>query len=241
VREPVVFRVDSTTASLHTEYNGVADSLYQLQLGVELALFFASKTGGKTGDVAGDVDRLLKLPACFDAVKDGDGGAILDKCLGVDEIAETGLAGAYLATLMFVGPVIEYFHSRANLTIDLFNHRDQYDIRFGSTQSTPSGRTLTCHALDQLDGDVLHWTVQYDGPAGTVFDNARDYYVLYGQSGPPAYPTHETGVLVPGQSIVIDVVYAPPPPPEGTVYVIALGALPDYPSDITLVGSCLRH
>lgn len=126
-RRAVTFSVDGATAGMNTEFNGVADSLYQLQLGVETLIAILGRFG-----ITADKNVALTLagaPGCAATIGDPTGGNIIANCFSPGDILRAfGPKAVFAAAFMAIGPLIEFFHSRFNALGDLISHRDQYSI-----------------------------------------------------------------------------------------------------------------
>lgn len=128
VRRPATLSVDATTASMNVEFNGLADSLYQLQVGIETALSLLSKFG-VSGDRYEAVATLLQGAKCAETLNDPTGGNIIGNCFDAKSILTAfGPKAVFVAALMTVAPLIEFFHSRFNAIGDVISGRDRYTI-----------------------------------------------------------------------------------------------------------------
>ena len=135
-RESVTYAVEST-ATFRIEADGLAQSLYQLQFGAELALTFWTRFGT---DEEGMLKKLLSAVVdsgeCLNALKSLDnGGTLIKQCFGNAKLlAENlGVKGALLAAVMTVGSVVEFFHSEFNALGDEMNGRTRYSLRIEQT------------------------------------------------------------------------------------------------------------
>lgn len=128
-RRSVTFHVDTGTARLTTEFNGLANSLYQLQIGIETLLSILSRFGIGGGDAVAKTAALLQSPKCASTMFDPTGGNIVANCFSPGDIVRAfGPKAVFAAAFMAVGPVIEFFHSQFNALGDLLSGRDRYEI-----------------------------------------------------------------------------------------------------------------
>ena len=119
-------------AILRTEFDGVADSLYQLQYGIELAVFFlANGRVSTTKSIAELTEAFLSVDKCRAVLDLPELGAadLLRGCFTPDILADNfGIAGAFGAVFMLSGALVDFFRSRANAFGDILNGRDEYRL-----------------------------------------------------------------------------------------------------------------
>lgn len=137
---------DGEQAAIGAEYNGNAQSLYQLETGVVLALNILDRFGAGGGVVSNGkisksaFDKVAQVMGKFALVKECGNelfkleefnpGSLMSKCFDVDTIMTVfGWKGVLLAPAMVAGPVINFFRSEFNAIGDLLNGRDRYALR----------------------------------------------------------------------------------------------------------------
>ncbi len=144
-REAMTFRVDAangSTAVLHTEFDGLGQSLYQLQVGVQTALDLMTAFGFKATKSAVTVAAgLVGASDCATTLEHPtDAGSILSKCFGVGNMIRVlGTSALLVAPLMVASGLIEFFHSEFNAVGDQVSHRDDYSIRITSARAVTAG------------------------------------------------------------------------------------------------------
>jgi hypothetical protein len=131
-REQLTFavRLDrGATGTVHTRFDGVGFSLYQLQVGVESVLEILTRFGAGSGIQAVDlVDKLLAVPNCASAIA-GTAGDLLAKCFSKSLLADVLGPKAYLVTpFMWTGEILSFFRSSFNALGDQLHARDRYRI-----------------------------------------------------------------------------------------------------------------
>ena len=125
-RSAATLLVDGDRSALATEFDGLAYSLFQLQVGVETAVAFLSKFGMST---TGSADLLLQSSKCLGTLTVPTGGNIIANCFELRDIVNAfGPKAAFIAPLLFVGPLIEFFHAAFNGLGDIISGRDRYNI-----------------------------------------------------------------------------------------------------------------
>ncbi len=150
-RRPVTMSVDSPAASLNIEFNGLADSLYQLQVGVETALTLLSKFG-VSGDWYQAAATLVQSAKCAATMFDPTGGSIIANCFDAQSILDAfGPRAVVVAMLMTVAPLLDFFRSRFNAAADILQHRDEYWV----TISPLAQPTTTPAPVPTANPDVL--------------------------------------------------------------------------------------
>lgn len=130
--------------SFTTEYNGFAESLYQLEFGITTLLNVLTRFGAGGGTisngavkitefdaVAEKMSKALQIKDCFNAINtdNPNSGDILSGCFDPAAIADMfGWKGVLLATVMVVGPVINFFKNSFETLKDLLTRQDQETI-----------------------------------------------------------------------------------------------------------------
>lgn len=117
------------SAKVRTEFDGSAQSLYALQVGVELAFAFLTKFG-LVGNIDKGLSVALQSTKCVTVLQDiGQTGRILRDCFDPAMLRQAfGQSGLFLAAIMTVAPVAEFFRSSLNALGDQFNGRDRYGV-----------------------------------------------------------------------------------------------------------------
>lgn len=130
-RESVTYAVDDD-ATFRAEADGLAQSLYQLQVGVELAAEIYVKFGGdKQKTRRKFVGISLKGKSCTGALQElENGGSLIRRCFNKKLLTEAlGPKGAVVANLMTGGALFEFFRSELNAAGDELNGRTRYTLR----------------------------------------------------------------------------------------------------------------
>ncbi len=130
---------------LHTEFDGVGQSLYQIDAGVRTLLSLLTRFGAGSPDTVVDVtEKILSGSDCASTVKDANGGDIIAKCFSPKQILVAfGAKALFLAPLMTVGPVLQYFRSESNAIFDQLNQRDDYRVEVSRMESRTTTTTTT--------------------------------------------------------------------------------------------------
>lgn len=161
-------------AAVRAEFDGLAYSLYQLQVGVELAGSFLSRFGTKTPD-ARTLDRFLSDAGCVDALVAAAPGRILSSCLDYDGLSSLfgGFGAAIAAPFFLAAGVVSFFQTAASSGFDLVTGRDAYSITITRAAAAPppatAPRTPPPLASEQL---VARYTELNDGCRGGSGDEA---------------------------------------------------------------------
>lgn len=120
------------STSVRTAFDGLAESVYALQTGVELAISFLTKFGlGKGITVNKVYDALHSSTACTAALAQLDeGGTVIRQCFSDPKLLYDafGPVGAAIGLIIAGAGVVEFFHSEFNGLGDQFNSRDRYVV-----------------------------------------------------------------------------------------------------------------
>lgn len=181
------------TGRIQTELDGVGQSLYALQTGVESLVAILTRFGaGSDIEAVEAVDRLLQTRSCADSLDKG-GGAVVAGCFTPTQlIAALGAKAVLIVPLMIFGPVLSFLRSEWNTLVDQFNHHDQYRIVIQHAQPTV---TLAAFAGDWT-GHTRSLSISPsgvgkesvdDGCCSRVFDLTFQLSALQGSS--PAHAT----------------------------------------------------
>lgn len=163
----------SGSARIRSEFDGLAQSLYALDMGVELAVSFVTKFGGnKAGAREKLASTLYGSQKCARQLGQlEDGGALIAKCFDIGTLTEAfGAKGAVAGAFMAVGAVVEFLRSELNALGDQLNGRDRYSIRVKRVQPPVLGRTDMVTNGDGW-GEVAPGEIYNGGvPSGLVQD-----------------------------------------------------------------------
>jgi len=147
--DEAIFRSDlapGKAAGLSSDYDGLAQSLYQLQFGVEAAvslMTFLGKSGITTVDTMG---TLLNASGCASAIR-SNVGDIYSKCLSPPNLIKAfGFKGLLAAGVLTAGPFVNFFRSELNSLGDQLNGRSRYRLvirNMSATQTTTTTEPTT--------------------------------------------------------------------------------------------------
>ena len=130
-RDEAVFKADLAAggrAGITTDFDGLSQSLFQLQFGVDTAVSIATKLKIFKGTAIDVFKTFLDLRSCASAIG-GTGGEIIQKCFTPSQIIKAfGFKGLLLAPLMIAGPFLAFFRSEFNSLGDQLNGRSHYAI-----------------------------------------------------------------------------------------------------------------
>jgi hypothetical protein len=191
--ETAVFGADlpgtGGTGQVRTQMDGVAQSLYALEVGLRTALEFLTEFGAGSGiavngaitdsmPVADMLDAALQDADCAAAVTRADFnlGELMAACFDADSLAAMfGRASAFLAPVLVVAPLIAFFKSELNAFFDQFDGRQYQRVtvtRADTAQLCPAG-PARCFgtATGDVDGDGRADTVSLtSGADGYGYD-----------------------------------------------------------------------
>jgi hypothetical protein len=116
--------------------------LYQLEFGVTTLVNVLTRFGAGSGlinngkiietgftTIVGYMDKFLTSKNCLNALLTLDPGTFISGCFSPAQILDAfGWKGLFLAPLLTVGSLVEFFHSELNVIGDQFNDRDKYQI-----------------------------------------------------------------------------------------------------------------
>jgi hypothetical protein len=174
-RDEVVFGADLTsggTGAIHTEFDGVGQSLYQLEVGVSVAVDMLTHFGASGHATLTALKTLLKSKDCASAIG-GSSGEVIEKCFTPGQIKEAfGYAGLLVAPIMAAGPILNFFRSEFNSVFDQVNHRDEYRvvIRRAAASSPPPPPATTTQASPPPSTSTSSGTSNELG-VGSTFDD----------------------------------------------------------------------
>ncbi len=132
------------SVSFTTEYDGFAESLYQLEFGVTTLINILTRFGAGGGTISNGAikidqfDRITELAGKFLHVKECAGalnrsspdvGAILAGCFDPATLGDVfGWKGVLLGAVLVVGPAAEFFRSQFETLSDLLQGRDRETV-----------------------------------------------------------------------------------------------------------------
>jgi hypothetical protein len=140
--DQATFRVDLSpgeVGGIQTQMDGLGQSLYALQTGINTALEILSKFGFSSSGSSSlnALNSMVGDTQCAASLGDGV-GALLANCFNPKQLLKTfGVKAAILIPLMIFGPIVAFFHSEWNALVDQFNHHDEYTVRIADNQSVP--------------------------------------------------------------------------------------------------------
>jgi hypothetical protein len=183
--EEMDFSVDlkpGTKAFISTEFSGLAQSLYQLQVGVTTAIQFITQFGAGVGvpvngaidptkfeKIVEFIDKYVLSPVeCASAVKTLNVGKILAGCFDPDKMFEVfGWAGFLLSPLTIAGSLMEFFRSSLDSIGAIIKGDDRYQILI--TRSDPAAAFSTYIGVWHVHGYDL--TIKADSTGMDVWHN----------------------------------------------------------------------
>lgn len=179
-REEYVFTIDlqpGHAVRLNAEYDGVAQAMYQLQIGLWTAINGLARFGAPTVKPAAQLlNDLLDLGGCATTVSDPpDLDRMIHGCFTDEALTKVFGKGAsaILSPAMLFGGFIEYFHNQVNVFGDLWNGRNRHVLvisRSKPAQSQPQPRQAACPNNETL---TSLYERGYPGPAVTVVGLSR--------------------------------------------------------------------
>lgn len=140
--------------SFTTEYNGFAESLYQLEFGVTTLVNILTRYGAGGGtisngaikisqfdQVAQKMSKALQHKECFNALNTDkpNTGAILSGCFDPAAIADMfGWQGVLVAVVMAAAPIINFFRNSFETLGDLLQGKDQETVTVSFNPPAPA-------------------------------------------------------------------------------------------------------
>jgi hypothetical protein len=124
---------------IQTEMDGLGQSLYALQVGVESLVSILTRFG-VGGPSAGfdTASKFLGIASCADAMNRG-AGAIISGCFSPSNLVSVfGTAGLLLAPVVAFGGLVAFFHSEWNALVDQFEGHDEYTVQIDRTGTISS-------------------------------------------------------------------------------------------------------
>jgi hypothetical protein len=141
--DQAIFGVDlnpGQVAGFRSDYDGLAQSLYQLQFGVEAAISLMTYLGNSGTSTVDTMGTLLNASGCASTIR-ASAGDIISNCLSPSNLIQAfGFKGLLIAPVLVAGPFVNFFRAELNSIGDQLNGRSQYRLVIGNT-STP--RTTT--------------------------------------------------------------------------------------------------
>jgi hypothetical protein len=130
-RERATYSV-AGNATFRTEFDGLANSLSQLEVGVETAVAIWTRLGADKKGLVGKLSDVFDSGKCLGALQHTDnGGTVIQRCLGdAKQLGDAlGWKGVALAAVMTSSSLVEFFRSELNALGDQLNGRDKYTLR----------------------------------------------------------------------------------------------------------------
>ncbi len=144
----ITYRVSLPVGSqggVSTSFDGVGESLYALQSGLEALVNIVDDGGAEAiSKTAKFMEEALSGAGCIAGVIAHNVGSILANCLGPNNLFHWfGWKSVIVVPLMIFGPLIEFFRSEFDALGDQLNGRDKYGILIQHTQGSTGGGTST--------------------------------------------------------------------------------------------------
>ncbi len=176
--------------SFTTEYNGFAEALYQLEFGITTLINILTRFGAGGGTISNGAIKIsefdkvaekmsaaLQIKDCFNAINtdNPNSGEILAGCFDPAALADMfGWKGVLLATVMVVGPVINFFRNSFDTLKDLLSGGDQeaITVAFNPPAEIPEGLAgkWSVHGMTAplvIDSKLTTTYGSNDGPCGS--------------------------------------------------------------------------
>ncbi|MFI5591808.1 hypothetical protein ACIA5G_42640 [Amycolatopsis sp. NPDC051758] len=189
--------------SFTTEYDGFAESLYQLEFGLTSLINILTRFGAGGGTISngalkiGEYDRVVEKVAkalgvkeCATAVdqRTPDVGAILKGCFSPAALADIfGWQGVLLGAVMVAGPAAEFFRSQFETLRDLLGGRDQETVTVGYNPRTsvPDPHVVRFDGIGPLNIGLTAKDLRGRGytDQGNAYDQSAPSCVRYAKDG----------------------------------------------------------
>ncbi len=140
--------------TFYTEYNGFAESLYQLEFGVTTLINILTRYGAGGGTISNgaikitEFDRVaekmgkaIERKECLNALSTDkpDSGAILSGCFSPAAIADMfGWKGVLVAVVMAAAPIVNFFRNSFETLGDLLQAKDQEMVTVSFNPPAPA-------------------------------------------------------------------------------------------------------
>lgn len=144
--------------SFNTEYNGFAESLYQLEFGVTSLLNILTRFGAGGGTISNGAIKISQFDEVADVMSDlmtvkdcrkaldqetPNAGAITSGCFSPDAIMTAfGWKGVLVAAVMVAGPVINFFRNSFDTLGDLLSGKDRETVTVSYNPPPPAPSVL---------------------------------------------------------------------------------------------------
>lgn len=114
---------------VETQLDGLGQSLYQLQVGVNTLMEILGEFGaGSTSKAVNVANTMLGDTACLDSIDHGP-AAMLASCFSPKDLVDSlGTKAIFLIPLMVAGPIVAFFESEFQALVNQFNNGDKEDI-----------------------------------------------------------------------------------------------------------------
>jgi len=141
---------------IETQSDGVGQSLYALQTGVTTLIDILTRFGAGSGSNAVNAfSTLLGITSCADAMGK-DLGTIVSGCLSPDDLVKAfGTKALLIAPVMALGGLVAFFHSEANVIVDVLNNHDDYKILISRDAPSAPTTTTTAPGTPAFNGNLL--------------------------------------------------------------------------------------
>jgi hypothetical protein len=176
-RETATFNADlvpGQSEGISTEFDGLGQSLYALQVGVESLLKILTRFGAGGPKAAEVLEALSTTHSCLAALMNGSGsGALISGCLSAQDLFDAfGTKAILIAPLMVTGPIVEFFDSEVEALVSQFTGSDKYQVLIRRAASpTPSSAGLDVIAPGRLGPLTVGMSAQQAMSLGLVKPN----------------------------------------------------------------------
>jgi hypothetical protein len=178
-RKTVVYAVDlepRARATVTTEWDGVAASLYQLQVGIETVVAILNRFGVGGPEVGEVVGTVLDVGGCVELLLDVNelrGGELLTRCLSGEVLRDAfGWRGVLAGAVFTTASVASYFSSQLSVVTDAVRSDVAVNYLIEVTRAevpqVPPTTVVEVVPFDEEGNLVEGWEVVDDGFAGTV-------------------------------------------------------------------------
>jgi hypothetical protein len=179
----ITFNADLSSGAsegVSTQMDGLGQSLYALQVGVETLVNILTRFGAGSGVKSIDTfGKLLTVRSCAAALGQGS-GALITGCLSPKDVLDAfGVKGLLLAPIMAASEVVSFLRGEWNALVDQFNRHDRYQI--GITRPVqvwfpgsypPQARAVSANWSGDGTGIVAH--MQWSGWTSTSADGTGE-------------------------------------------------------------------
>jgi hypothetical protein len=124
-----------------TEYNGFAESVYQLEFGVTMLANILTRYGAVKGGTATQaLSKLLLIKDCVGSLNfEGNVGRVISGCFDPAKIIEIfGWQGVLVAMVMIAAPIVKFFRNTFDTLGDLLQGKDQEKVTVSYNPPPPA-------------------------------------------------------------------------------------------------------